>query len=431
MPTKPEPSDTKCPLVAVDRRLEDVHQQWHEAERAYFDPDRFRISIQAAIQTLRTVTFILQKNKRLIPDFDSWYQEWRDRLGADPLMRWMVDARNKIEKQGDLEAHSYVRAEITASYLNNGPVIEIPAGLFGAQGALIKSIPDSDLGEHIRQSGTLRIQRRWVENTLPDYELLEAVAVAYGRIAELVYDAHTQLGLNHPQTTNIETGEAYPTGREGRLPCMIGHDEDRTLNISLATGEHLDFTEKSLELDFEKAQKATERYGVKPEDIFGKSTEYDQVLHSLFNTAKAMTEKDGHHSTILFLMKGGKPLRIIQFEAESHGQKYIFMRQLAHEVTKLDADAVIMIGEVWRAAYDPKQPYMRPAEASDREEFLVASMVRKEGDPLQLFATMVREDGDVSVGILETSTKGAVFIFSPIYEAWGRAIPDDWLKQPC
>ena len=103
---------TECPLAAVDQRLADSHRFWHQAEAAYFDPDGFRLGAQSAIQTLRSVTFILQKNKGAIPGFDQWYDGWRKRLGADELMRWIVDARNRIEKEGDLEAHSYVRAEM-------------------------------------------------------------------------------------------------------------------------------------------------------------------------------------------------------------------------------------------------------------------------------------------------------------------------------
>lgn len=123
--------------------------------------------------------------KAFHPDFDVWYEGWRKRLRADPLMRWMVDARNKIEKEGDLQAHSFVRAEIIASYLDAGPRIDLSARLFEAPLRLLKSIPDTGVGEHICKHGTLRIQRRWVENTLPHYELLDAVAIAYGRLSDL------------------------------------------------------------------------------------------------------------------------------------------------------------------------------------------------------------------------------------------------------
>ena len=125
----------------MDRRLEDVHQHWHQAEQAYFHPERFRVAVQTAIQTLRTVTFILQGQKQAIPDFEAWYGVWQEKLRADPLMRWMVDARNKIEKQGDLEVHSFLRAEIIASYLNEGPSIELSAHLFDDPPDLIKRIP--------------------------------------------------------------------------------------------------------------------------------------------------------------------------------------------------------------------------------------------------------------------------------------------------
>ncbi|MDP9154882.1 MAG: hypothetical protein M3O74_11610 [Pseudomonadota bacterium] len=190
----------RCLLSAVDRRLEDVHRYWHEAERGYFDPDDFRVAIQTAIQTLRTVTFIVQSNKRFFSNFDPWYNSWQEKLRADPLMRWMVDARNKIEKQGDLETHSFVRAEIMASYYDEGPRMEVPAELFQNPSQLISSIPNEALRNHVFKDGFLRIQRRWVENSLPDHELLDAVGIAYGRIAELVADAHRELGLKPPAT---------------------------------------------------------------------------------------------------------------------------------------------------------------------------------------------------------------------------------------
>ncbi|WP_262423401.1 hypothetical protein [Brevundimonas denitrificans] len=184
------------PLAAVDQRLADLHRHWHIAEAAYFDPDAFRVGIQTAIQTARTVTFILQAQKAIFPDFDEWYSGWQDRFRADTLMRWMVNARNRIEKQGDLETHSWVRAEIVASHLSGeGPRIDAPAELFDAPWKIVRAIPRDALGEHLRNKGTLRIERRWVENTLPDWELLDAVATTYGRLAELVADAHGALGL--------------------------------------------------------------------------------------------------------------------------------------------------------------------------------------------------------------------------------------------
>lgn len=419
--------DTACPLAAVDRRLEDVHRHWHSAERAYFKPQAFRVAIQTAIQTLRTVTFILQSNKHVIPDFDGWYEHWQERLKADALMRWMVDARNKIEKQGDLEAHSFVRAEIVASYLNNGPIIDVPAKLFEGPRVILKAIPKkSDLGEHITKFGTLRIQRRWVENSLPEHELLDAVAIAYGKIAEVVHDAHRAIGRDPPITVDAETGEQYAPGRAGRMPCMIGHGDARTINLSISDGSRFELSQLSIPLDVEEGRKNAEKYGLKPEEIWGGKGDQEAVLNSLFRAARTMTEKDGHHVTMIVLLRGNKPVRLAQVEFPDQGAKYVVMREMANEVAKLAADGVILIGEGWLAKADADKPYMRAADAPDRIEMLHAVLVRRDGDPVELIADFQRQGDRVKLADTQIIRSGRHYIFAPIYEIWGRALPDDW-----
>jgi hypothetical protein len=113
------PAEIVEALGAILRRLNQVNVHWHEALSVYFEPDRFRIAMQNCITTARSVTFILQNHKRAIPCFDEWYAPWQSRFGADLIMRWAVQARNKIEKQGDLETLSQMRAELIAAYVGN------------------------------------------------------------------------------------------------------------------------------------------------------------------------------------------------------------------------------------------------------------------------------------------------------------------------
>ena len=58
-------------------------------EENYFDPERFRVSLNSFIQEARNVTFILQKNKKEIPRFEEWYAGWQDKLKADRILRWI------------------------------------------------------------------------------------------------------------------------------------------------------------------------------------------------------------------------------------------------------------------------------------------------------------------------------------------------------
>jgi hypothetical protein len=71
-------AEVACPLAAIDQRLADAHRLWHQAEAAYFDPDGFRLAVQNAIQILRSVTFIAQNQKAVIPDFTEWYGDYVD-----------------------------------------------------------------------------------------------------------------------------------------------------------------------------------------------------------------------------------------------------------------------------------------------------------------------------------------------------------------
>ncbi|NBB34066.1 hypothetical protein [Pseudomonas sp. BC115LW] len=425
-----EEHEYRCPLSAVDRRLGDVHRHWHEAERGYFDPDTFRVSIQTAIQTLRTVSFILQSNKRIFSNFDPWYETWQLKLRADPLMRWMVDARNKIEKQGDLEAHSFVRAEIVASYYEEGPRIDVPAELFQSPAELINSIQTEDLRKHVFKDGILRIQRRWVENSLPDYELLDAVGIAYGKIAELVSDAHRELGLEPPSTMVGDVD--HTSGREsrgGRLPCMIGHGDARSYDVWLATGQAMELKQEEIEIDLTESDQAAKRYGLDPKDMFRSTAPGpESKLNDLFATARKMFTVDGNHITIAFLLKGVDIVKISTLAIQEHGEKYLVMRMLANDVAKYGADSVIIIGEVWSARFDPSKPYRRAVDAPEKNEFLTATLVSKTGEPVQLHAQIIRKNDIATLTETEMLRDQAQVAFAPIYAAWGREIPGAWIN---
>jgi hypothetical protein len=416
-----------CPLEAVHQRLEDLHRQWHQAEQAYFDPEAFRVAIQTAILTSRTVSFILQSNKSVVPDFENWYAVWQERFRTDPLMRWMVEARNLIEKQGDLESYSWIRAEIVASYLKGGPILEVPALLADAPLKLLKSIPENELGAHVKKDGFLRIQRKWIENALPDYELLDAVAIAYGNLWQMLSDAHRQMGIDEPAAIDESTGERYdPAAMQGRMPCMIGHGDFRTHDIWLATGIPSKISVIRRELDADVEGVLSSRYELEPHEVWSEANEPKEHLAKLFSTARKMFLKDGYHVTVLALLHKGKPVDLIQLEPEEHGDKYLMMRKIAQQVHKRGADAVIMLGEVWIAPLDVDHRYRRAVDAPNRSEGLQGILVSKSGEPLQYFAEILRTDGTVTLGDTKSPPGGAQFMFAPIYEVWGKAIPEEW-----
>jgi hypothetical protein len=390
--------------------------------------------IQAAIQTARQVSFVLQKNKERIADFDRWYADWQIKLAAIPLMKWMVEARNRIEKQGDLEAHSFISAEIVASHLDEGPKIQVPAKLWDAPLALLNRIPSSMLGEHIKKNGILRIRRRWIENTLPDINLLGAVATAYGQLAQLVYSAHEQMGLTGPVRMNVETGQQFPRAEDGRLPCMIGHEDARTLDVWLATGEPLKLEEIQKKLDraqaMAEAPELQKQYGIDPAKMYADSGKVHDHARSLFQAARKMFDKDGYHITIAILLRNGRPVDFLELRPMEHGHKYIMMRNLAQQAQRIGADAAVLISESWSAPADPSKPYMRAVDSPARKEFLTATAVSKDGEPLTLMAEIIREGKKVTLDETREEIGGAHFAFAQLYEVWKKDRPADWEGVP-
>ncbi|QFG78925.1 hypothetical protein F6A13_09980 [Acidithiobacillus sp. 'AMD consortium'] len=127
------------------------------------EPDIFRMNINQFLQTSRTVTFIIQKNKASIPDFETWYggaiQDW----ATNPIMVWAKDSRNKIEKEGDLELNSTLNLCLIFSY-----IVEQDVKIITGRSELLKAgtkklirFARKNMPSHVIESSAIKIERRW------------------------------------------------------------------------------------------------------------------------------------------------------------------------------------------------------------------------------------------------------------------------------
>lgn len=183
-----------CVVARSHARLNQAHLLWHEALDAYTDPDVFVTKLNALVQALRSVTFVLQKQLRRTDGFEDWYAGWQQQMRADGLMSWLVQARNEIEKQGDLAAHSIARVHIAGDWLP-GPVTEMAvdpttsAVDIARRLLLVGGLPD-----RVRREGVLVVERRWTVEELEGHELLDALAYCFSVLAAIVADAHKLVG---------------------------------------------------------------------------------------------------------------------------------------------------------------------------------------------------------------------------------------------
>lgn len=95
------------PVVIALKRAQEV------LDTAYFglrtlkqnDPSSKSAGLRNVLVFGRSVTFVIQNLKSIVgvERFESWYEPKRDVMRADPLMKYFVDARNNLEKQGRLD----------------------------------------------------------------------------------------------------------------------------------------------------------------------------------------------------------------------------------------------------------------------------------------------------------------------------------------
>lgn len=401
---------------AVVSRLRQMRQLWDDAAASYFEPDRFLLSLQNCITVSRTVTFILQANKREFTDFDQWYSPYQDSWRSDPIMDWVKEARNEIEKRGDLQTYSQVRVEIIAAYLP-GPTTEwIPQDLFATPHDIFRSVPKHWIIPHVIENGTLLIERRWVDRNLPNMEVLEALSYVYRKLADMVVSLLKHVKLPVPR----QIADTVPDAM-GALAM------DRAMYLSMKDGSLRGFRyyRKSIETPKGNGKKAImDRYGMKADwkGLSDAKTLHD-VSSTYFNLARIVLKRDGYHSPFAFLMRDSTVIRIVRTDHPDRASRYVLMRDLARLSRIEGANGVMMISEAWTAEGDDIPRSGFAAEAKNRGEALVMNAANAKGESLTFEAKFERRrPGSKKIKkIFETVCyeDGFQFILAPFMMEWG------------
>jgi hypothetical protein len=394
------------------RRLEQAHQLWHRALNSYPSVDGFCFAVNNLLQTLRTVTFVLQKSLRHRDGFDAWYAERQREMTDDAVMRWAVEARNHVEKEGDLDLRSTARVSVLASWLE-APYEEFDIPPLIPPEAIAMATAPRNIPEKIRREGVFTVERRWVTASLPDRELLEACAHVYGVLNRVVSEAEAKFGHK-----GIQDQPGNP--RRSRLDCMVAGRDARTARLHLQTGEFLALERAEGELTPGQMDAAAERYGPALDAIAKPDNSLQSRVRWYHQRGRVILETDGHHIMVAFVLRNGRPVARIVLSPEDQQDKYLLMEHVADEVVTLDADEVIVSGEIWmaRAPNDEPLGLVRPGERADRTEGLTTSGVNRAGQALMLITPFGRVDDKIVLGeIGESSVYQNAML--PIRRAWG------------
>lgn len=420
-----------CPVSDVHARLVDAHRLWHQALENYEDPNGFRTYLNACIQALRNVTFVLQKNKSCIPSFEGWYSEWQERMREDDTLSWIVDARNQIVKEGDLATTSVARVAVQWSYLE--PAFrEFKVDPLKSTREIIEETPIIvNLPRELYKDGVLVVERRWMVSDLPEQELLNALAYAYGRLMTLTYDCHVQANLPLSQSGFSEGQRRLVLDRkiekvDARPTCMIASSEDRTVQLKLSTGEVMDVSPEEMKTNPALQEIAKERYGEpkKVQEATGDTSDLEAMASFFFEQAKTVLQRDGDHAPMAFLISESKiQPHIIPMADKS--EKFRVWKWLAVQVEKHRASRVIVIAESWMAPADDVKSYQTASESQERREVISVVGADMNGDEVSMMCPFERDGDKIILGETYSDFLDEVNFLQPIHRVWSR-LNDQW-----
>ena len=389
-----KPKKMNCPVSNAEKRLADAASYWKRAHDSYFDPDEFRRNVQSSIQAFRSITWLLQKAKDSISDFESWYGAKQDAMREDKRLRWLVVARNQIEKQGDLDTKSKFIVEHVNSWLPaEKRVFDLPPSTRPKDTAKIiaATFPDSKCTE----GAVLKVSREWIDSELPEEEILSLLVHVYSRLQEVLLEAHQLLEEGVRDGCEFYAAKTKSTGR---LPTeMTRLQFPAVCWYSLEHGILKECDHKTKPLTREEVQESvTERYdrfnGI--DTRLSPASSFSEICDKFFAMGKHMLQKDGHHAMIalVFTENGFHPWGL---QPGDRAEKHIMIRELASNCKRLRATSCILIGEIWVAPFSSKYgPYA--ANYPNRKEALSLNGFHKDEGYLSRVAIFER-DGDTIV----------------------------------
>lgn len=267
------------------RRLDSiiVHSNW--TINNYNDLDLFLIHLNSSIQEIRNITFLLQSNKWLYEKFDEWYWKKQEEMKLDLKLRWIVNSRNKIVKQEDLEVYSIAKLNLVNWDDHNLPTIELPPKLSNDElKNLFYSIASDKwlkLLSNWIYAPLLIIERFWIDKDFKDEEIIFIINYSFEYFKKLILEFLDLLWLDVDYDKNIDISDL---SNQRRILFDIKNDSELKVDI-------LPFSKFDIPKEIDE----------KAKDLFSKIEKWktwnviDDFLIERLNSAKIVVEQWEEH----------------------------------------------------------------------------------------------------------------------------------------
>lgn len=422
--------ENKCLLPETHNRLNQAFILFQDIKNNYHEELEFTSHLNNIIQTLRNITFVMQKELAHASGFEEWYVKHQTEMKNDESMRWLIDARNHVVKEGDLKKYSYTKVrlkdhydkELFAAKLDPEIPIDFVAAWFRQKIKIPSEIKDHSI---------IEVERVWILEDFRKAEVVDVIIYCFSVLTNIVYLAHEQIKHTNPLLCEKNMHVFFDEDYMVKLHNMI--EQGRIVRILYSTGEIMDEASTATTRPNEESmQEAAKRYPKTNQLIELNKNEVGEIPFSKIpyhvESAKHFMEIDGSILPVVFLYFPDKA-PIVEFLLMGRpADRYLMFEKIARKVAETRCKAVVTVSEFWRGDL-PK----------DGESYIPASTQRK-GEGIWIIAASPTQLEQYSVEITRDKNGKPVLgeerhdknmdpnetpSFKRIYNVWEDA---DWAK---
>ncbi len=412
----------KCPIYNTHGRLNQAFSLFENILNDYQDPLRFTSALNNLIQNLRNVTFVLQKELAHTDGFAEWYNKEKLEMSKDKLLKWLINARNYVVKEGDLKKKSFAEVRLKDHYDQNILKLTLDPTLSTEEIAknFYKKIP-LKIHKNLLEQTVIEVEKIWTVDEYPEAEIIDILIHCLGKITDLIYRCHEELfntnTLLCEQNLYIDPLENFRVVLHNKIK------KGRITRINYKTGEIYGEIIGNINRPSDNILiQAKEKYGEIKSLSSLISTSSDDIpfnnIQYHLEMAKHLFTIDGFLVPMAFLYFPNRPPTHIILGLNDHATKYLVFEKLANTVEETNCEALIVVSEVWSGDMPKKGEEYIPAHIQKKEEYIwliAATPYKKKEYAIKI----VRDkDGKPSLNKEEIVENGEQISLDRIYKNW-------------
>ncbi len=410
---------SSCPIPNSHRRLLESFIIFEDLIQNYNDEVRFTLLLNNLIQSLRNVTFLLQKELAHTSGFEEWYLLEQQKMRQDGKMKWLHDSRNMVVKEADLSKESFARVSLKDH--RDHIIVEAKASpRFDSRRLakiLLKDI-DIKVPEDLHSRLIIEIEKYWIVDNYRTSEVGMVLIYCLDYIKNLLNKAHRD--FFNGSLEDCSDLDKNNFSKNSRLVLENIFKSSRIVHINYKTGKV--FKKEIIQIDSIPRNLVEKRYGsfqdlkkkqvLRGEDLpFNKVRFHKEMVRRLFNVDKCIVP-------VAFLYFPDSDPIICSFKFEDPAERYLVFEEVANKVKETGCKAVVWVSEAWSGKMPRKgERYIPPTEQKERE--LIVIVAANPQETTSYFFEIVRRrfrkpvlNEDINV------EQGRFIAFERIYKVW-------------